>query len=113
VLAVAALEREVNNGGYDQFFTNSSEEFASVIVDRLNRIGCNETASITHDAISALGVSTLDSPSIATALAENGNAQEKLSVCDRAFHKTGELPNNSWRSLNSTEVSLDSDTAKK
>ncbi len=28
VLAVEALEREVNNGGYDQFFANSSREFA-------------------------------------------------------------------------------------
>ena len=35
VLAVEALEREVNNGGYHQFFTNSSREFAPTIVDSL------------------------------------------------------------------------------
>jgi hypothetical protein len=33
VLAVEALEREVNNGGYDQFFINASREFAPTIGD--------------------------------------------------------------------------------
>ena len=32
VLAVRALDREVNNGGYDQFFRNSSKKFAPEIV---------------------------------------------------------------------------------
>jgi len=36
VLAVEALEREVNNGGYDQFFVNSSREFARIIVGALH-----------------------------------------------------------------------------
>ena len=50
VLAVEALEREVNNGGYDQFFTNSSQ-FVPTIVDSLQRIGCERTAMITQRAI--------------------------------------------------------------
>ena len=45
VLAVEALEREVNNGGYDQFFVNSSREFAPTVVSALQRIGCKKTAS--------------------------------------------------------------------
>ena len=45
VLAVEALEREVNNGGYDQFFINSSREFAPTIVDALQRIGCKKAAN--------------------------------------------------------------------
>jgi hypothetical protein len=40
ILAVEALEREVNNGGYAQFFQNSSREYASMIVNALRRIGC-------------------------------------------------------------------------
>lgn len=36
ILAVEALEREVNNGGYGQFFLNS-REYASIIVDALGR----------------------------------------------------------------------------
>lgn len=32
ILAIEALEREVNNGGYDQFFLNSSGKLISIIV---------------------------------------------------------------------------------
>lgn len=50
ILAIEALEREVNNGGYGQFFVNSSREFAPVIVHALRRIGCPKTADITQKA---------------------------------------------------------------
>jgi len=33
VLAVEAMEREVNNGGYEQFFFNSSREFTGLLVE--------------------------------------------------------------------------------
>ena len=56
VLAVEALEREVNNGGYSQFFLNSSNEFAAIIVEALREIGCPKTAEITQGAISALHI---------------------------------------------------------
>src|SRR5260370_27250679 len=55
VLAVEALEREVNNGGYEQFFANSSREDAAPIVGSLLRIGCEKTANLTRKAITALG----------------------------------------------------------
>ena len=48
VLAVEALEREVNNGGYDQFFLNSSHDFMDVIKEALVAIGCPKTAAITR-----------------------------------------------------------------
>lgn len=51
ILAVEALEREVNNGGYGQFFVNSSNEYASTIVNALHRIGCPRTAEITAKAV--------------------------------------------------------------
>ncbi len=40
VLAVEALEREVNNGGYSQFFVNSSREYSSLVVEALEAIDC-------------------------------------------------------------------------
>jgi hypothetical protein len=55
VLAICALEREVNNGGYGQFFVNSSRLFTPVVVPALLRIGCPETAKITERAINAVG----------------------------------------------------------
>lgn len=54
VLSVLALNREVDNGGYDQFFVNPSRQFAPVVVDDLLRIGCVELADITQRALDAL-----------------------------------------------------------
>src|SRR6266849_547049 len=51
ILAIEALEREVNNGGYDQFFVNSSREYAPIIVNALRRIGCPKVAEITQKAL--------------------------------------------------------------
>ena len=56
VLAVEALEREVNNGGYDQFFRNPSNEFAPIVVDALHRIGRPDAAAVTQDAINAIAM---------------------------------------------------------
>ena len=51
ILAIEALEREVNNGGYGQFFLNSSREYAPIIADALRRISCPKTAEITQKAL--------------------------------------------------------------
>ena len=56
VLAIEALECEVNNGGYGQFFMNSSNEYVPVVVHALNRIGCAETAKLTQQAIDILRI---------------------------------------------------------
>ena len=39
VLAVQAVDREVNNGGYDQFFRNSSRRFTPIVVRSLQLLG--------------------------------------------------------------------------
>jgi hypothetical protein len=77
VLAIEALQREVNNGGYHQFFANSSGRFAPVIVDCLRRIGCETTAAITERAV-AIGVTVAGSV-------------ELLDACDREFYKLTEI----------------------
>ena len=60
ILAVEALDREVNNGGFSQFFYNSSVEYTPIIVDSLKAIGCNEIAELTKKAIDLLGLDALD-----------------------------------------------------
>jgi hypothetical protein len=91
VLAVEALEREMNNGGYSQFFTNSSKEFASSIVDSLQRIGCKRAANITLKAINALGISHLTTEAIETVMAaEDEPRLSQLKRCDDAYHKNAE-----------------------
>jgi len=56
VLAVEALERQVNNGGYDQFFLNSSKAYASELERALRAIGCPEQADIARRAVEALAI---------------------------------------------------------
>jgi hypothetical protein len=44
------LEREVNNGGFNLFYSNSSGNYAHEVVDSLNAIGANKTAGIVKKA---------------------------------------------------------------
>ena len=91
VLAVEGLEREVNNGGYHQFFVNSSRQFAPVIVDALRRIGCKKTSTITERAIEALGTAELTEEAIESALArEDQQRLKKLKRCDDSYYKATE-----------------------
>jgi hypothetical protein len=56
VLAIEGLEREVNNGGYHQFFFNSSRVYAAEIVEDLRLIGCPRQAEIAGRAVMGLGL---------------------------------------------------------
>ena len=94
VLAIEELEREVNNGGYDQFFLNSSK-YAPVIVDELNRIGWSETAKLTREAIGILGIEgSLTVEAIDRLMMEEADKEreERLGECDhRYFESAGDL----------------------
>ena len=46
-----ALEKEVNNGGFDQYFCNSGSENAYETLLALKSIGANKTAAILQKAI--------------------------------------------------------------
>ena len=87
ILAVEALEREVNNGGYGQFFINSSKEYAHFIVSALERIGCNEVARLTQQAIQALGLKQVTIDSIDTEMqSTNEQRDEKLGEYDKQYY---------------------------
>jgi len=45
------LEREVNNGGFNQYFCNSSGENAHETILSLNKIGAEKTANILQKAV--------------------------------------------------------------
>lgn len=45
------LEREVNNGGFNQYFINSAGDFAHETIDSLIAIGALKTATILQKAI--------------------------------------------------------------
>jgi hypothetical protein len=92
VLAIEGLEREVNNGGYGQFFGNSSNEYAGIIVPALQRIGCARTATITEQAIAALPEGTALSPaSLEDEMARpDDERDERLEACNQAYFTAGE-----------------------
>jgi hypothetical protein len=91
ILAVEALEREVNNGGYGQFFINHSVAFVPDVVVALRNIGCIATARTTQEAIDALGVSELTPAIIEAALDREDEARDdKLEHCDEIYFEGNE-----------------------
>lgn len=92
VLSVEALEREVNNGGYEQFFTNSSREFTAFIVRSLELIGCPEVAAITADAITALALPERFDADIVERVASelSDDGRDKLRECDSRYYANEE-----------------------
>lgn len=51
--AIWAVESEVNNGGFSQYFLNDSAESAAFVVDAFEMIGAPKTANICKRAIVA------------------------------------------------------------
>jgi len=90
IVAIEALEAEVNNGGYAQFFLNSSREYAPTIVQALVRIGCPITAEITQRAIDALHLPSLTGEAIEAAMADDEVSEDDLNECDDSYYKSGE-----------------------
>lgn len=91
VLSVLALDREVNNGGFDQYFRNSSHRFVPTILADLQRIGCNETAAIVERAIAVLGLKQVTVPAIQKTIKQKDPARDKaFAACDDDFFRLTE-----------------------
>jgi hypothetical protein len=92
VLAVEAMEREVNNGGYHQFFGNSSREFTGFLVRALELIGCPKCAAISADAIAVLELpEQFDADTVERAACElSDESREKLGECDSRYYANNE-----------------------
>jgi hypothetical protein len=93
ILAVESLEREVNNGGYHQFFLNTPEH-APFVVAALERIACPKTARISALAISLLGLrSPFTARQVEAALNRDPDGkliEVLIDQCDRPYDDTGE-----------------------
>src|SRR5262249_54998901 len=97
ILAIEALEREVNNGGYGQFFVNSSREYAPIIVDALRRICCPKTAEITQKALKIVQQAPMTDEEIENGTWEdNEDRQDALGECNSLYF---ERPENIEESL--------------
>ena len=91
ILAVEAMEREVNNGGFSQFFYNSSVEYAPIIVDSLQKIGCPKTAELAGRAIACLGLKSLDPDIIEERMdPDDDQLEEELDAIDEIYYQAEE-----------------------
>jgi len=86
--AIWALESEVNNGGFSQYFVNRSAESASFVVEALETIGAPKTASICQRAIimaypAGLPTAVESIRSVATKFSDE--ILEKLELLDQEF----------------------------
>ena len=114
VLAIEALEREVNNGGYRQFFLNSSHEFIDMIEEALKTIGCPKTSLITRDAITALNITGPVNGRKAeeAILADDQTILNTLSAFDSRYYDTKEAITErlfAWISENQGLIKLGND----
>ncbi len=87
--AIWELEAEVNNGGFHQYFWNSSGSLVPDVVNALNAIGAGQMASIVERAIDAVGpdISWSDIAARQASIHElSANIIEKLSGLDQEFY---------------------------
>lgn len=87
-----AVEMEVNNGGFNQFFVNSSSDFAEEMVKAFEEIGAIHTAKICKKAIKALGrelppVGSDEREEVLGELVESDEINDILEECDDAFYE--------------------------
>lgn len=87
ILTAVALLREVGNGGFDQFFRNSSRRWAGFAPDAMRHIGRKDAARIAKRAVRALG--KWETPAEFEALMNKPNPRrdEALNECDIAFYQ--------------------------
>jgi hypothetical protein len=87
VLAIEAMEREVNNGGFHQFMLNDSHVYASALPDALRRIGCPKASAIAADALRRLEITGPVTPAkIKNALKTFGeSAASRFAETDRLY----------------------------
>ena len=85
-----SLEMEVNNGGFSQFFYNTSGNFSNELVNAFTAIGANATAVICQKAVAAFGrdipVEKDEREEMLDEL-ESEEIDEILEECDDAFYE--------------------------
>ena len=87
---VFQLEGEVDNGGFSQFFYNSSGDFSNETPAALREIGANKTAAICDKALFPFGGALPQNRDEREAVLDNlltDEINEILNQCDSAFYE--------------------------
>lgn len=84
------VEMEVNNGGFSQFFYNSSGDFAGEMTEAFQAIGAEKTAVICRQALDAIGqplpVNRAERIELLEKI-ETDALTNALDACDNAFYE--------------------------
>ena len=80
------LEQEVNNGGFSQYFYNSSGNFANEVVDAFTRIGALKTAEICKKAVAVFNGQVPVDRDERENLLESLDCEDIFDECDNAFY---------------------------
>ncbi len=92
--AIWAVESEVNNGGFAQYFQNSSAETAGFVVEALNLIGAPRTADICKRAIATAFPSGLPATPDAVSSDADDFSEEILDELEALDDEFIEYPHN-------------------
>lgn len=84
---VFQLEGEVNNGGFSQFFYNSSDNFANDTAAALREIGAEKTAVICDRALAAFGGTIPINRDVMLNNIFTDGINKTLSQCDSEFYE--------------------------
>jgi hypothetical protein len=112
VLAVEAIEREVNNGGFDQLFRNGSKAYAANYVSALEAIGRQDVAELAGEAIAALrlGKRRLTTDAIDGAMDKDSDRRDETfeELDDRYMEVAGDLapPMFAFIKANRTDITI-------
>lgn len=85
------LEGDVNNGGFDQYYFNSSGDLGFYLPTALRSIGAHQMAKITDDANKLFGPkgparNPYEREAQLLAIASDGSASNTFDELDRAFY---------------------------
>jgi len=92
--AIWALESEVNNGGFSQYFFNSSNESAGFVAEALETVGAQKTADICRRAIETSFPAGLPSSKQAIRSAAIDFSDEVLGKLDQLDQEFYAYPHN-------------------
>ena len=81
------LEQEVNNGGFSQFFFNSSGDFSNELVDAFTKIGALKTAGICKKALAVFNGKVPTDRDEREELLDSLDCDDVLSECDDEFYE--------------------------
>ncbi len=87
IFVTQILEQEVNNGGFAQFFYNSSGDFSNELVDAFTKIGALKTAEICKKALIVFNNDVPTDKAKREELLDNLECGDLLSECDDEFYE--------------------------